>query len=137
MKHLIAILLLLLPLVAEAQSEIYHRYASQPGLTVAQVSGFKLNDTVKVDVVMLQADNDKEWRRLAASFGISDSTGVTSWLGEVENPERRTHWNGQPVIRVIAAHSRRTIGLYHLENEAQFDALIDYQTNNMSHRHKR
>ena len=120
----------------QAQTDLYKRYASQPGLTVAQVSGFKLNDTVRVDVVMLQAESDEDWQRLTRIFGIEESTGVTSWLGEADHPEQRTRWNGKPVLRVVAAHEKRTIGFYHLNNERQLDALIDYQTRHMSPRHK-
>lgn len=47
MKNRLLILLCawLLPFGAMSQSELYKRYASRQDLTVAQVSGFKLNDT--------------------------------------------------------------------------------------------
>ena len=136
MKKILLLSLLMLTLAVQAQSDLYQRYASQPGLTVAQVSGFKLNDTVRIDVVMVQSDNVQSWRRLVERFDIDDSTGVTSWLGDVDRPEHRTHWNGRPVVRVVASHKHRTVGLYRLDTEAQYDALLEYQTNTMSPRKK-
>lgn len=131
MKRILTLLLVLLPLVGCAQSDLYHRYASLAGTTVAQVSGFKLNDSVRIDVVMVQSDSDKDWHMLAERFGIADSTGVTSWLGDAQHPEQRTRWEGKPVVRVVASSGRRTIGLYCLKDERQYDALIDYQMRNM------
>ena len=34
-------------------------------------------------------------------------------------------------MRVIASHDKRTIGFYRLDNEAQYDALVDYQIEKM------
>ena len=124
--------MLILPLMAMAQGELYKRYASRPELTVAQVSGFKLCDTVRVDVVLLQADNEKVWQQMVKEFNIAGNDGVTSWLGDTKQPANRVKWTGRPVLRVVASHTKQTIGLYLLNNETQYDALMDYQLNAMS-----
>jgi hypothetical protein len=59
MKKLITIMMLLLPLVVVGQSSLYHRFATRSNLTVAQVVGFRLNDTVSVDVLILWATKTK------------------------------------------------------------------------------
>lgn len=124
--------MLILPLMAMAQGELYKRYASRPELTVAQVSGFKLCDTVRVDVVLLQADNEKVWQQMVKEFNIAGNDGVTSWLGDTKQPANRVKWTGRPILRVVASHKKQTIGLYLLNNETQYDALMDYQLNAMS-----
>ena len=106
-----------------AEGSLYHRYADHKGLSVAEVDGFMLCDTVRIDVVMLQAENDTVWQR--------GEEGSVSWLGKVENPALRTAWNGEPLMRVIASHDRQTMGFYRIECEQQFDALIDYQLNKL------
>lgn len=111
------------------EGSLYHRYSDRKGLTVAEVDGFSLNDSVHVDVVILQAEDDEEWQRLCDEFDIRGEEGTLSWLGETDNPSIRTEWNNGTVMRVIASHSRRTIGLYRIDNEVQYDALIDYQLN--------
>lgn len=136
----ILLIIALVPLVfvgctvepAEQPSELYAKYAPHEGLTVAQVSGFRLNDTVSVDVVLLQADDEAAWQRLAAELGVRPADeGSASWLAEPDSPAVRTAWTGEPVLRVVASPARRTVGLYRLESEVQYDALIDYQLNRM------
>ncbi len=111
------------------ESKLYHHYADRQGLTVAEVDGFSLCDSVRIDVVMLQAESDEAWQQMVAELSIKDTTGVTSWLGDINEPSRRTTWDGAPVIRVIASHDKHAIGFYRLENEVQYNALLDYQLN--------
>ena len=131
MKRLLVILMLLLPVVTIAQSELYKRYASREDLTVAQVNGFKLNETVRVNVVLVVADNETAWNRLKEELDIRGEEGANSWLGELKQPVKRVKWNGKTLLRVIASHARRTIGFYRIDNEEQYDALLDYQLNKM------
>ena len=53
-----------------AEGSLYHLYADRKGLSVAEVDGFVLNDTVRIDVVMLQAESPEEWQQLKAEFDI-------------------------------------------------------------------
>ncbi len=137
MKKLLFILMVPLMLLASCSPEpnegvLYHRYADRKGLTVAEIDGFPLCDSVRIDVVILQAESDEEWQSLCTEFDIrGDEEGSLSWLGTTDNPAQRTVWNGTAVMRVVASHSRHTIGIYRIDNEAQYDALIDYQRNNM------
>ena len=131
MKRLLFILMMLLPIVAMSQSELYKQYASRQELTVAQVSGFKLNETERVDVVLVVADDEAAWQKLTKELNIKGEDGVVSWLGDIKKPAQRVKWTGAPILRVVASHSRRTLAFYRINTEAQYDALIDYQLNNM------
>ena len=119
----------MLPLMAAAQSRLYEHYAPKQGLKVAQVSGFRLIDSVRVDVVLVVAENEAAWQRLVKEFNVLSSEGSTSWLGEVDNPAKRTQWSGKPVCKVIVSHDRRTMAFYRLDTLAQYEALLDYQLN--------
>ena len=139
MKRLLTIMLIVASLAATVgcgtrggkhPGEIYRRYASQPGLTVAEVCGFALCDTVAVDVVLVEAESDDAWRQLATELDIRSDEGSTSWLATAGSPAERTSWTGCPVVRVVASPDRRTVAFYTIEGEVQFDALIDYQINN-------
>ncbi len=131
MKRLLFILMMLLPIVAMSQSELYKQYASRQELTVAQVSGFKLNETERVDVILVVADDEAAWQKLTKELNIKGEDGVVSWLGDIKKPAQRVKWTGAPILRVVASHSRRTLAFYRINTEAQYDALIDYQLNNM------
>ena len=141
MKKVLYILLPLALLMGCARQErqpecaLYRHYAVQQELKVAQVNGFKLNDTVRVDVVMLQAESEQAWQRLTEEFDIRCEEGKVSWIGKIDTPALRTQWTGNPVMRVIASYSRSTIGFYRIETEAQYDALIDYQLERTKNTH--
>lgn len=122
---------MLLPIAAMAQNDLYKRYASRQDLTVAQVSGFKLSENERVDVVIVVADNEAAWQKLTVELNIKGSDGMVSWLGDVNKPAQRVKWTGAPVLRVVASPARRTIAFYRVNTEAQYDALLDYQLNNM------
>lgn len=127
MKKLITIIILLLPLVVVGQSSLYNRFAKRSNLTVAQVVGFRLNDTVSVDVLILVADNDKAWQQLKEEFDIRTDKGSTSWLGEPALPAHRTKWTGKGCCKVIASHEKRTLCIYTIKNQKEYDALLEYQ----------
>jgi hypothetical protein len=131
MKRLIILLIMLLPIVAMSQSDLYKIYASRQNLTVAQVSGFKLNESQRVDVVIIVAENDAAWQQLVREMNIKGENGTVSWLGEIDKPARRVKWSSAPVLRVVASPARRTIAFYRINTESQYDALLDYQLNNM------
>ena len=112
----------------------YSLYASRTDLTVAQVTGFHLNDSVKVDVVILVADDTTAWQGLKDEFDIRTSEGVTSWIGDLEYPQQRTRRGSKPVWRAMAVHDERTLAFYRIENQTQYQALLDYQLNKISNK---
>ena len=134
MKKSLLILLPLMLLACSRESELvplYQQYAVRQDLTVAQVSGFKLNDSVKVDVVILVADDSTAWNRLKEEFDIRTSEGVTSWMGNTDHPQQRVKRDVRPAWRVMAVHNDMTIAFYRIDTETQREALIDYQMENI------
>lgn len=130
-------LLILLPLMLLACSReveevpLYRQYAARQDLTVAQVKGFQLCDTVKTDVVILVADDSAAWACLKEEFDIRTSEGVTSWMGNIEQPAQRVKRSMRPAWRAMAVHDERTIAFYRIDTEKQREALLDYQMNNL------
>lgn len=132
MRHLL-LTLLLLPLAALGQDGLYGRFASRSDLAVAQVTGLGVNDSVRVDVVLLVADDEAAWRQLKEAFDIRTSEGVTSWMGDIEHPERRVRRATRPAWRAVAVHAQRTLAFYRVEDDRQYQALLDSQTREMEH----
>ncbi len=135
MKRLLFILLLSLAFLSCSREveevPLYRQYAARQDLTVAQVKGFQLCDTVKVDVVILVADDSTAWAGLKEEFDIRTSEGVTSWMGDIDKPAKRVKRNVRPAWRAMAVHADRTIAFYCIENEVQYEALMDYQLNKL------
>ena len=130
MKRLLYILLTLLLASCsreEVETPLYQQYAARKNLTVAQVSGFQLCNTVKVDVVILVADDTTAWSGLKQEFDIRTSEGVTTWMGNIDHPQQRVKRSERPAWRAMAVHDDMTIAFYLIENEVQYEALMDYQ----------
>ena len=63
----------------EQCSEVYKRYAEVEGVRASFVKDFWLNDSVAVDVTLLEADSDEGWERLRGDFKIKNvPEGVTA-----------------------------------------------------------
>ena len=130
MKRLLLIMLLPLAVACSREADelpLYQRYADSKNLTVAQVKGFQIGDTVKTDVVLLVADDSAAWAELKAEFDIRTSEGVTSWMGDIDEPARRVKRAVRPAWRAMAVHADRTVAFYRVDTEAQRQALLDYQ----------
>ena len=130
MKKLLLILLPLMLLACSREVEevpLYRQYAARQDLTVAQVKGFQLCDMVKTDVVILVADDSAAWADLKEEFDIRTSEGVTSWMGNIDEPARRVKRSVRPAWRAMAVHDERTIAFYRIEDSVQYQALLDYQ----------
>ncbi len=110
---------------------LYAQYATHAELTAARVRGFRVDDTTKVDVVILVADDSTAWAYLKEELDIRTSEGVTSWLGSIQQPQQRVKRGTYPLWRAMAVHEERTVAFYRVESAAQFDALREYQLNNM------
>lgn len=135
MKRLLFILLLPLAFLSCSREveevPLYRQYAARQDLTVAQVKGFQLCDMVKTDVVILVADDSAAWADLKEEFDIRTSEGVTSWMGNIEQPAQRVKRSVRPAWRTMAVHSDRTIAFYRIDSEEQYEALLDYQLNKL------
>ncbi len=55
-----------------AQTDLYQRYASQPGVKVASVRGFAIDSTSRVDVTVVEAEDDEGWEWMKGEFYIGD-----------------------------------------------------------------
>lgn len=137
MKRLLYIMLLPLLVLAACSREVeetplYRQYASRADLTVAQVAGFQLNDSVKVDVVILVADDSVAWQSLKEELDIRTSEGVTSWMGNIDHPQQRVKRSERPAWRAMAVHGDMTVAFYRMDDNMQYEALVDYQMENIN-----
>ena len=115
----------------EVETPLYQHYAACKSLTVAQVTGFQLNDSVKVDVVILVADDSIAWQGLKEELDIRTSEGVTTWMGNIDHPQQRVKRSERPAWRAMAVHDSLTVAFYRIDNEEQYDTLMDYQLNKL------
>lgn len=111
---------------------LYKRYAACSDLSVAQVKGFRLCDTVKTDVVIIVADDSVAWQGLKEELDIRTSEGITSWMGAIDDPARRVKRDVRPAWRAMAVHAERTVAFYRVADSVQYQALLDYQLDKLN-----
>ena len=61
-------MVLLSSFAVQAQTDLYRRYASQPGVKVASVSNFAIDSTSRVDVTVIEAEDDNGWAWMKKEF---------------------------------------------------------------------
>ena len=61
-------------------SEVYRRYAGQPGIQAAYLCDYRLNDSVGVPVTLLRATDSAAWQQLCSDFAIKPLPEDLRWV---------------------------------------------------------
>ena len=133
----------------EQCSEVYKRYSSVEGVRATYVKDYRLNDTLKVAVTLLEATDSAGWKYLLQKFNISQEMqtvfeqvdfGVMSWNSPKDNPEVRATTIGEcrdvsltdKDIEICACSFReRKICVFHTQSEEEILAIDNYNYDNM------
>ncbi len=124
---------------ARRVSDLYRRYEPNPHLSVAFIEGFKVNDTLAVDVTTVTALDDEGWDTLRADFRIpelpdhiqkrieegKDLTGVRLVpKSDPTLPMDTVDITRNNVLGVSIL--KRTIAIFNTETESQINATMNY-----------
>lgn len=119
-------------------SDLYTRYADTPGVDASFIKDFRINDTVSVDVTLLEAVDSNGWNILVRDFAIAPLDSVSQ--RKVDNGRdlistRRLNKNNysnpinsrmeDDVIRSVA-HLSKTVSVFHTKNEKERRAVNFY-----------
>ena len=120
-------------------SDLYRRYEGNPHLDVTYLRNFPVNDTLAVDVTLLQARDDEGWDTLRADFRIpelpdhvqkriaegKDLTGVR--LVPKSDPTLPMDTVDITRNNVLGfSPLKRTVAIFNTETESQIDATMNY-----------
>lgn len=116
-------------------SVAYQTHASQPGIRAAFIKDYRINDTVRVDVTLLEAQTDSAWTQLTDDFNAQlppdmpppPPNTVDFWYAPHGNYSlpMDTILTNNDIIAV--SHDIRTIAIFHIESEKQIDAILYHQ----------
>ena len=126
-----------------AVSEVYTRYAGTDGLNVVFLKDFQVNDTLFLDVTLLEAKTDSAWVVLQSDFHVpiipeeyrellANSSSVDFWLASKKDPTIRTDTIISHNDLIVMSRQKQTISVCHIENKRQADAIMDKKTNELS-----
>lgn len=124
----------------EQCSDLYRRYAADEHLNVAFLQGFRINDTLRLDVTTLQARDSAGWILLKEDFNIpelpelfrrkiergEDKVSVRRAPRNAPNlPIDTTNYNNNVVVAISRLH--QTVSIFHTKTESEQDAVSNNQ----------
>ena len=143
-------LVLLASLAAQAQTELYKHYATQPGVKVASVSGFAIDSTARVDVTVLEAQDDEGWEWMKKEFYIGDLSpeqqeGLNEGFDAVlfarrsrANPRENAPVKDEQVdiagsCYIGISYLNQAVYIFCADSEEQYDAVVSLLVKKIMH----
>ena len=119
----------------EQCSEVYQRYSDLPGIQASFIKDKQINDSVRVDVTLLQATDSAGWNQLQDSLGyarlapedreyLMKHKGIRINLipkGHLDYPMDSVFLNND---MVAIDGTNRTIAIFNLTDSIQYRAII-------------
>ncbi len=151
MKHLIALLALLFAgFCASAQTELYERYSAQAGVKVASVSNFALDSLSRVDVTVLEAEDEAGWEWMKREFYIGDlspeqQAGLDEGYDAVlfarrsrHNPRENAPIRDEQIdiagsCYLGISYLNRAVYIFCADSEEQYDAVVSLLVKKIMH----
>lgn len=113
----------------EGCSDLYRLYAGQEGIEATFISQMQMNDTLRVDLTLLQATSEAGWQRLSEDFEVPPIADEEQALMDDENPEILlsilTPLPADTLDIAVTARQMKCVSVFHVCNEAQFNAIVD------------
>lgn len=121
--------------------ELYQRYADTEGLEATFIQGYRINDSVRVDVTLLQATDSAAWVGLTEDVWPKDNypsaereiimkmvdktpvVMVGSPKGHFGLPSDTNYLNND---LVAVCKEKRAVSIFHIECESQINAIMKY-----------
>ena len=120
-------------------SEIYATYAGIEGVEASFVKNYRVNDSVTVDVTVLEAKSDTAWTMLKDDYGVPPLSSksksdiekgspciVFCKLPElIKNDNRSSEKYTNDNTLVVAMHNDSTIYVFYSKTRERKDAIMD------------
>ena len=122
-------------------SEYYTRYAGTDGINAAFVKDYRINDTLLLDVTVLEVTDSAVWEQTCAELGLLTTEYIMTQIPEeyrdmyFESDGFESYVlydtldiGGKPTpLQTVFIYHRfeRTICIFHHVTDAQYDAIMD------------
>ena len=118
-------------------SDLYKQYANVEGIDATFIKDYKVNDTVFVDVTLLEATDSVSWTTLKKDFDVPDpSPDFQQFIDSGEDliyvkliPKSTTTdtiLNSNPNNVLAISHLKRTLTIFHIKNDVEKHAVKYY-----------
>ncbi len=149
--HFLLLLLCLLPFTPlQAQTELYKRYAGQDGVKVASVSNFAIDSVTRVDVTVLEAEDDAGWAWMKKEFYIGElspeqQAGLSEGFDAVlfarrsrSNPSENAPVKNEQIdiagsCYMGISYLNQAVYIFCADSEEQYDAVVSLLVKKIMH----
>ena len=116
-------------------SDLYRRYEHVDGIAASYIHNLPVNDTLRVDVTLLEATTDSAWQALCADFALSDiveemkvvaPNAVFSRQVNRHNYEQVVRGDSPDAEILAISCDSRTFAVFHTHNAAEIHAVFCY-----------
>lgn len=123
-------------------SDLYKQYVAVEGINATYIKDYKVNDTVFVDVTLLEAKTDSAWTVLQTDFNVpiipeeyrelvASYSSVDFWLASKNNHRDRTDTIISHNDIIVMSRQMQTICICHIENKRQSDAIVNKEIHDL------
>ena len=119
-------------------SELYMRYQDTPGVDATFIKDFQINDTLALDVTLLQATDSAGWNTLVADFQIpalflrGEEDHVIVFRrkkGQTQKPLDPVPENND---QIVVAEGIYTISIFHITKENQIYPILHKEAESLN-----
>lgn len=117
----------------EECSELYQRYAGCEGIDASFIQGYRVNDSVRVDVTLLQATDSAAWSLLMEDFKVKELPPEIQKMvdqhSSITIKKLYEDQEGEPPTYDVAAVSRRdhVILIFHFDSNKYNREFVIHQ----------
>lgn len=121
-------------------SVAYQTYANQPNIRAVFIKDYRINDTVKVNVTLLEAKTDSAWTVLQTDFNvpiipeeykhlINNYNSVDSWLAPKDNYKSPMDTIAYRNDAIVVSRQKQIVSIFHLRKETPIDDIFIHKLN--------
>ena len=114
----------------EECSELYRAYMDTPGVDATFIRGFQVNDTLSIDVTLLQATDSMGWETLITDFQVtrefltSENDHIITRKAKKGHTDRQMDTVPENNDLIIIADGMQTISIFHNTDKNQTYQII-------------
>ncbi len=116
-------------------SDLYLRYENADGIAASYIHNYPVNDTLRVDVTLLEATTDSAWQALCTDFALSnivEEMKVVAPSAVISRQVSRRDYTqvvigDSPDAECLAIScDTKTFTIFHTRNAAEMHAVFNY-----------
>lgn len=117
-------------------SEIYTRYENTDGIDASFIKDFRVNDSVFIDVTLLEAKDSAGWVLLCKDFDVPTPPSLFQQLisegkdlvfsGLINKTNTESISDGYTYNLLAISYQSHTLSIFHLHNEEDYLSVLNY-----------